>query len=95
MIRNFREELNLRFRLELPPGDYTVCRYTYTYHSSLFHFLSEVNFSGPKQTGRALLNDNLFSPHAEGRQLSVEDTLDVDVTLRGLSIQIMSIRPGK
>lgn len=95
MIRNFREELNLRFRLELPPGDYTVCRYTYTYHSSLFHFLSEVNFSGPKQTGRALLNDNLFSPHAEGRQLSVEDTLDVDVTLRGLSLQIMSIRPGK
>jgi hypothetical protein len=94
-IWDFREELNLRFRLALPPKQYSIVRFTYTHHSSLFHYFSKLNFSPMNSPKLRLGNNYLFSPHAEGKVVDVNNVLDIDVTLRGLAMQFIWIQPRR
>ena len=92
ILNEFKDEIDLNVSLNLPPGMYTVMKYTLAKGHNIFTYMSAFDFSG--DTG--LLSDmsNLIPTEPE-LQMYLEDvrtTFNMNFTIRGAELQLAVIR---
>lgn len=92
ILNEFKDEIDLNVSLNLPPGMYTVMKYTMAKGHNIFTYMSALDFSGDT----SLLSDmsNLISSEPE-LQMYLEDVrtnFNMNFTIRGAELQLAVIR---
>lgn len=92
IISAFVDELSLEFSLCLPPGKYTVIRFSLTNENSVFNYMAQLGFPEksplPDQWNQLLCTQPYTYTHIE----QVETSLNLNFTLQGAGVQIAVIQ---
>lgn len=92
VISAFRDELQVDFRLALPPGKYTVIQTAFSNANSIFSHMAQLGF--PDHFPLSNLLSQYFStePQTQMRTEDVSGTMDISSSISGVGVHVTIIQ---
>ena len=92
VISTFRDELQVDFRLALPPGKYTVIQTAFSNANSIFSHMAQLGF--PDHFPLSNLLSQYFStePQTQMRTEDVSGTMDISSSISGVGVHVTIIQ---
>lgn len=91
VLNEFKDEIDFSFNLNLPPGIYSVMKYTMNRSSDIFTYFSSLNFSDGSDTLSVLHDLIPTSPQLDVYQEDVRTNFHINFSMKGVGVQLALI----
>ncbi len=92
VLNDFKDEIDLALSLNLPPGNYSVLKYSMNRQTDIFTYLSLLDFEDDAEFAALLRNMIPTAPQLDIYQEDVRTGCHINFSIKGVGVQLALIR---